>query len=103
MVPVPKKSKVKEKVHAYQVSFHQWDEVKVERFQITGFTDTTVTYINNYAVEFTLAKKGGAYRWFKSKKRAEAFAIAKLNERIAHYQDVVQRLERQVKKIQSSK
>ena len=99
-----KKSKSKEEAqHAYRVVYHQWDEVKVEKFKITAATKTHVTYINDYGVEFTIEKIGVSFRWFKTKKRANAFAVEKLKDRVSFYSDMVKRLERQIQKINSSK
>lgn len=98
-----KKSKSSKLRHAYRVSYHQWDQVQVEKFQITASTKTTVTYINAYGVEFTIEKKGVSFRWFKTKERANSFAVKRLNERVDFYGDVIKRLERQIQKITSRK
>lgn len=97
-----KKSKSKQ-CHAYRVAFHQWDQVTVTRYEVSSYSKVSVTYINEYGIEFTLDKKGVSYRWFKTKEKAKAFAVKKLNERIEHYSQLVFHLKSQAKRILKTK
>jgi hypothetical protein len=75
--------------------------VLIEKFKVTASTKTHITYVNDYGIEFTIEKKGVSFRWFKTRKRANAYAVKKLKDRVSFYGDVVKRLERQIQKINS--
>lgn len=101
MKKIPKSSKKKKLSHAYQVCYHQWDQVEIERYQVTKVTKLAVTYFNDAGVEFELSRKGGSYKWFPTFERAQAFAVKKLEERAAFYQNLVADLQRQAKEMKA--
>lgn len=97
-----KSSRKKQQVetrYAYKVQWHQFNEVTIQRLQVLSMTKDKVTYINAHGSEFTGDRIGYSDRWFKSRKRAKAFATLKLQERIEFYEDVLAKLQAQVKKL----
>lgn len=95
-----KKAQVKSEArYAYIVRFHQYNEAEVKKHEVTKVTKTHVTYINDYGVEFTLEKRGASWRWFPNRKRAKAFAVRKLNERIEFYSSIVADLQNKIKQL----
>lgn len=101
-----KSSNIKKQIeikHAYLVQWHQFNEVKIQRLQVLSMTKDKVTYINAFGSEFTGDRISYSFRWFKSRKRANAFATKMLQERIQFYEDVLSGLHAQVKKLKPKK
>ena len=88
-----KHTKKKRLRHAYRVSVHMFNDIRIERLEITRVTKDSVTYINAYGVEFTDAKKGAAHRWFPVLEKAQKYALKQIDERIKFYHDVIATLE----------
>ena len=102
-----KSSKIKkpkiELMYAYKVQWHQFNEVRIQRLQVLSMTKNKVTYINAHGSEFTGDRIGYSDRWFKSRKRAKAFATKLLQDRIEFYEGVLSQLHAQVKKLKPKK
>ena len=78
---------------AYRVAVHMFNDIRIERFEITRVTKDKVTYINAYGVEFTQDKLGSSYRWFPVIEKAQKYALKMVKDRIEFYHGVIANLE----------
>ena len=78
---------------AYRVAIHMFNDIRIERLEITRVTKDKVTYINAYGVEFTQDKRGASYRWFPVLEKAQMHALKVVKDRIEFYHGVIANLE----------